>query len=172
MKGRRSILKMFLAMVISVTVSVGAMSAELPDSVHSEILRLSAEGDAQAEKGSYEKAALRYSEALELLPEPKTDWEACTWLLASIGDAHFNAKKYEQAKIALADAMHCPDAIGNPFIHLRLGQSQFELGNLSRANDELARAYMVAGKEIFEDEDPKYFTHLKTVLKPPANGKW
>ena len=43
---------------------------------------------------------------------------------------------------------------------------------MPRANDELARAYMAAGKAIFDDEDPKYFNHLKTVLKPPANGKW
>jgi hypothetical protein len=31
---------------------------------------------------------------------------------------------------------------------------------------------MGAGKEIFADEKPKYFEFLKTVLKPPANGKW
>jgi tetratricopeptide (TPR) repeat protein len=169
---RRSILKTLVAMVIAVTIPLSAKSAELPESVHNQILRLSAEGDAQAEEGNYETAVRRYSEAFALLPEPRTDWEACTWLLTSIGDAYFSARNYGQAKIALADAMHCPDAIGNPFIHLRLGQSQFELGNMSRANDELARAYMVAGKEIFDDEDPKYFAHLKTVLKPPANGKW
>jgi tetratricopeptide (TPR) repeat protein len=172
MKDRRSIFEILFTMVISVTLSVGAYSADLSDSMHSEILRLSAEGDAQAEKGSYEKAVLSYTKALRLLPEPKTDWEACTWLLASIGDANFKLKKYEEAKVALTDAMHCPGAIGNPFIHLRLGQSQFELGNKSRANDELARAYMLEGKEIFADEDPKYFNYLKTVLKPPANGKW
>jgi hypothetical protein len=32
--------------------------------------------------------------------------------------------------------MHCPGAIGNPFIHLRLGQAQFELGNLEPASGE------------------------------------
>jgi hypothetical protein len=31
---------------------------------------------------------------------------------------------------------------------------------------------MAAGKEIFEDEDPKYYTHLQTVLKRPAGGEW
>jgi tetratricopeptide (TPR) repeat protein len=170
MSFHRMILGVFLVMVSSVT-SV-ADSGELSDSVYNDVLRLSKEGDAQAEIGSYESAVQKYVEALALLPEPKTDWEACTWLLTSIGDAHFSAKNYEQARIALTEAMRCPDAVGNPFIHLRLGQAQFELGNMTRANDELARAYMAAGKEIFEDEDPKYYTHLQTVLKRPAGGEW
>jgi hypothetical protein len=70
----------------------------------------------------------------------------------------------------LANSMHCPDAIGNPFLHLRLGQCQWELGNLDRAADELTRAYMGAGDEIFESEDPKYLSFLKTKLKPPPGG--
>jgi hypothetical protein len=57
----------------------------------------------------------------------------------------------------------------SPFLHLRLGQCQFELGNLERATDELARAYMVAGEEVFEGAD-KYFDFLKTRLKPPPGG--
>ena len=109
---------------------------------------------------------------MALLPEPKTQWQACTWLLSAIGDANFLGGNYEQAKVALSDAMHCPGAIGNPFIHLRLGQTQFELGNRSRAADELARAYMAEGKDIFSAENPKYFEFLKTVLKPPASGQW
>jgi hypothetical protein len=63
--------------------------------------------------------------------------------------------------------MHCPGDIGNPFLHLRLGQSQLELGNRERAADELARAYMGGGKEIFEQDEPEYFQFLKTVLKKP-----
>jgi len=145
---------------------------ELPDSIHDEITRLAEEGDIRADEGSYREAIEKYVEALELLPEPKTGWEASTWLLASIGDVHFRAGNHELAVTALSDAMHCPDALGNPFIHLRLGQSQFELGNLPRANDELARAYMAAGKEIFDEDDPKYFQHLKTVLLPPEDGEW
>jgi hypothetical protein len=66
--------------------------------------------------------------------------------------------------------MHCPKAIGNPFLHLRLGQCQFELGNLDRAADELARAYMGAGLEIFDSEDAKYFEFLKMRMAPPSDG--
>ncbi|WP_375514175.1 tetratricopeptide repeat protein [uncultured Nostoc sp.] len=72
---------------------------------------------------------------------------------------------YENARHALQKAMYCPDAIGNPYIHLKLGQAQLELGNFERAQDELARAYIIEGKAIFENEDSKYYEYLKTFLR-------
>lgn len=143
---------------------------ELPEEIGDEILRLSAEGDELAESDQYPQALERYWEAWDLLPEPKTNWEAATWLLGAIGDANFLSGDFEAGRDSLTTAMHCPDAIGNPFLHLRLGQCQFELENLDRAADELSRAYMGAGEEIFESEDPKYFAFLKTKLKPPRGG--
>lgn len=166
---------LFLALVFVpflASLPVQAQKMELSDAINRKVVQLSQEGDEQAESGHYREAVARYIAALDLLPEPKTDWQACTWLLAAIGDANFKSNNYEHAKAALTDAMHCPGAVGNPFIHLRLGQTQFELGNMQRANDELARAYMGAGKEIFAGDDPKYFAHLKTVLLLPANGEW
>ncbi len=145
---------------------------ELPDDIHQEIVKLSSEGDSLADEGKYREATKKFISALDLLPQPIDQWEACTWLLTAIGDMNFLQGSFDYAKKALSDAMHCPNAIGNPFIHLRLGQSQFELGNKDRAADELTRAYMGAGKEIFDAEDPKYFEFLKTVLDPPADGKW
>ena len=144
--------------------------AELPDAAYDEILRLSAEGDTLADADRYLDALEKYWAAWELLPEPKTNWNAATWLLAAIGDAHFLDGNYDTAREHLSNAMHCPDAIGNPFFHLRLGQCQYELGNADRAADELARAYMGAGYEIFSGQDPKYFTFLKTKLLPPIGG--
>ena len=38
------------------------------------------------------------------------------------------------------------------------------------AADELARAYMGAGTEIFENDDPKYLEFLKTKLKSLDDG--
>jgi tetratricopeptide (TPR) repeat protein len=156
----------------NIRTDASAAPKQLSDATYAEVTRLSAAGDTLAKKGEHYLAIETYVEALELLPEPKTQWEAATWLLVAIGDANYLGGHYEQARSALADAMHCPGAIGNPFIHLRLGQVQFELGNRERAADELARAYMGAGTGIFEDEDPKYFDFLKTVLKPPVGGKW
>jgi hypothetical protein len=67
-------------------------------------------------------------------------------------------------------AMHAPGAVGNPFLHLRIGQVQFELGNEQRAADELARAYLKEGKTLFDGEDPKYLDFIKGKLRPPEGG--
>jgi len=163
--------RIIFAIIISLH-AIKGLSVELPTEIHEKVELLSKQGNALAEHAKYTEAAQKFIDALNLLPEPIENWEACTWLLVAIGDVNYLQGAYEHAKKAFSDAMHCPNAIGNPFIHMRLGQSQFELGNTERAADELARAYMGAGKEIFEDDDPKYFNFLKTVLKPPADGQW
>jgi tetratricopeptide (TPR) repeat protein len=159
-----------LLFVLIVNLDAGAGPMELPDAIYEKVTELSDAGNRLAEDGKYRDAVSKFIEALELLPEPITDWEACTWLLTAIGDTNFLAGNYEQARKALSDAMHCPGAIGNPFIHMRLGQSEFELGNTDRAADELARAYLQEGLAIFEDEDPKYVAFVKSKLKPPPGG--
>jgi tetratricopeptide (TPR) repeat protein len=143
--------------------------AELSEDDYRRIQTLCKKGDALADDGDYQTALEQYWAAWDLLPEPQTDWQAATWILAAIGDANFLGADYIAGRDNLSLAMRCPDAIGNPFLHLRLGQCEFELGNLDRAADELARAYMGAGAEIFEDEE-QYFAFLKTRLTPPPDG--
>ena len=143
---------------------------ELSDETHERIQKLSADGDALAEAGRYSDALTNYWAAWDLLPEPQKDWEAATWLLTAIGDANFLSGDFTAGRDNLTHAMHCPGGIGNPFIHLRLGQCQFELGNKDRAVDELARAYMAEGHQIFDDQDPKYLAFVKTKLEPPLGG--
>jgi tetratricopeptide (TPR) repeat protein len=138
---------------------------ELSEAIHSQIQQLSAEGDALASQRKYSEAIPLYWAAWDLLPEPKKEWEAATWVLAAIGDANFLGQDYAAGRDNLSNAMHCPGAIGNPFLHLRLGQCQFELGILDRAADELMRAYMGAGTDIFKDQDAKYLRFLQSKAK-------
>jgi tetratricopeptide (TPR) repeat protein len=135
---------------------------ELTDEVHAEIQKLCADGDKHAESQQFAEALKAYWSAWDLIPEPKTEWDAATWVLAAIGDANFLGQDYVAGRDNLSNAMSCPRGLGNPFIHLRLGQCQLELGELDRAADELMRAYMGAGAEIFKDQDPKYIKFLQT----------
>ncbi|MBP7866780.1 MAG: tetratricopeptide repeat protein [Acidobacteria bacterium] len=137
----------------------------LSENFSSELENLCRAGDALAESKRYAEACKVYWAAWDLLPEPRIEWEAATWILSAVGDSHFLNGDYSAGRDALLDAMCCPGGIGNSFIHLRLGQCQFELGSLDRAADELIRAYMGAGKNIFEDEDPKYFLFLQSKAK-------
>lgn len=144
--------------------------SELTDATHEEIKRLCKVGDDLVDANRYGDALANYWSAWDLLPEPKTKWSAASWILTSIGDTNFQSEDYEAGRDNLANAMHCPDALGNPFIHLRLGQCQFELGNFDRAADELARAFIPVGKQLFENEDPKYLDFVKSKLDPPPGG--
>lgn len=134
---------------------------KLNDRTHQHILQLSKVGDECMEQGNYAEAIDKFRTAFELVPEPYQEWEASLWLLTSLGEAYYFDGEYSQAHAALAKVIYVPGTIGNPLIHLRLGEVQFELGNTRRATDELLRAYMGGGEEIFEDEDEKYFAFLK-----------
>ena len=91
----------------------------------------------------YDQAVAAYNQTLKLIPEPATDWNASIWVLAAIADACFLGGYYTSAVEALEHVTRCPSAVGNPFLHLRLGQCYFEKGALDRAADQLARAYML-----------------------------
>ncbi|WP_315134615.1 tetratricopeptide repeat protein [Achromobacter marplatensis] len=145
---------------------------DIPCDLAIKIKEICDEGDVLIEMGELKDAFNNFSEALALVPEPKPDYEITASILAGLGDLYFHAKRFAQGHEVLSDAMHCVGAIGSPFLHMRLGQCQFELGNEERAADELARAYMGAGKEIFEQEDPKYFEFVKTKLDAPMSGEW
>ena len=141
------------------------MPTELNERTYAEITRLTDEGQALFDAGKLDEARGLFMQAWALLPEPQSEWEATTWLAASIGDIDFLKGHYADARQTLQFAMICPGGLGNPFLHLRLGQSQYELGELDRAADELMRAYMGAGEDIFAAEDPKYRVFLATRAK-------
>jgi len=171
-------MKKILAAIALMLIAAGSMAAapasqaqkELPPKIHAEVKRLTAQGDSLAEAGKYPEAIPIYWKAWDLLPEPKQSWDAALWILAAVGDANFHNKDYTACRDNLSVAMHTPDAAANPFLHLRLGQCQFELRNMDRAADELARAYLPEGKAIFKDDDPKYLAFIKSKLKPPPAG--
>ncbi|MCK9796589.1 tetratricopeptide repeat protein [Pseudomonas sp. MAFF 302030] len=135
---------------------------ELPDALHEQISDLCEQGDELAESGDYPAALVEYRQAWELIPQPKENWEAATWVLAAIADALYLSGDLAAARDTLEHAMHCPDALGNPFLHLRLGQVLFDSGAPDQAADQLMRAYMGAGAAIFAEEDPRYLAFLGT----------
>lgn len=139
-------------------------SLMLDDRIYEEINNLCLFGDNLAAEGRYEEAIAEYNKAWKLTPEPKNEWEASTWILAAIADACFFINKFKSARQALEYAMICPNGLGNPFLHLRLGQVLFEIDELNLAADELTRAYMGAEEKIFEKEDPKYLSFLRTKI--------
>ncbi|WP_221801457.1 tetratricopeptide repeat protein [Oceanobacter mangrovi] len=141
--------------------------AELPEKLYSDITLLCKQGDELAKSENLEEAKVKvkYISALKLLPDNINEWEAATWIYVAIGDIHFRMGNYEKCFKCFYNAAQCPKGLGNPFIHLRLGQMYYEQGNMSKAADELTRAYMGAGIDILMEDDPKYLEFLETKIE-------
>ena len=136
----------------------------LENNIHTKIEKLCDAGDKFAQKGHFSFALSNYWTAYDLLPEPKEEWVAGTWILTAIGDANFLNRDYQAGADNLSASMSFPCAIGNPFLHLRLGQCCYELGNLEKAKNEFLKAYNSEGVELFSNEDSKYFELIKSIL--------
>ncbi len=138
---------------------------QLSDEVHAEITTLCQLGDDLVKAGELESAKEQYVAALKLLPENQREWEAATWIYVAIGDVHFRMRNFETAFKCFFNAVQCPKGLGNPYIHLRLGQLYYEQGKLEKSADELTRAYMGAGLRIFMEDDSKYLEFLETKIE-------
>lgn len=124
----------------------------LPAAIAARLDALSEAGNAAFDAGAMGKAIEQWSRALELLPEPRVDWEAWTWLKASIGDAYLALGNPGAGEQALRDALNGPGGPGNAFVHFRLGQSLMAQGRTQEAHDPLLRAYMLDGETIFRND--------------------
>lgn len=137
------------------------MSGEALQKVSARILADMADRGGQfMDKGLYQTAAQVWTQALDLLPEPKGDWEAALWLDVSIGEAWWRAGKLGPAHDHLRDAMNEGGA-ANPYALLRLGQVLADLGDPPGAIEHLLRALALGGTALFDDEDPKYLALLR-----------
>ena len=128
------------------------------------IKSLCAEGYRHYDTQDYKGALRIFYQAWLEVPRPQTDWIEAGWVLTAIGDTYFRLNQFSQACEALSSALHCPQAKGNPFIHLRLGQSLLEQGDVAQARRELHRAYSGGGKDIFEREPDKYLVAIRDVV--------
>lgn len=116
-------------------------------------------GDKAMESESYDSALAYYQKALEEIPSPKQDWEISLHVYTALGDVCFNMQDYENANYYYNQALQCPDGTANGYVWLGLGQTYYEMDEEEKAKDALMSAYMLEGKEIFEENNGEYF-HL------------
>ena len=135
----------------------------MDDARQERIVELCSEGERLAGQRELGTALLRYREALALIPRPVEEHDAAARVLTALGDMCFLLGRFSEGKHALQGAVRSCGGSALPFIHLRLGQCELELGNRERAVDELARAYKGGGAELFASEDPKYLALLNAA---------
>ena len=108
-------------------------------------------------------ASNRYlQDVYELLPEPKSEWKAYTWLISSMADNHFEQDEYVAAFEKFEEVFTLDDESNeNAYLCLRRGQCALELEHDDLAKQLLIRAFELEGKELFEDEHSKYLKLAK-----------
>jgi tetratricopeptide (TPR) repeat protein len=143
-------------------------ASQLDERLVAAVTALCEQGDEAVEAGRHLDAIARYREALALVPSPVHRWAVSTWIHGAIAEAYYLAGELSRARDAINEAFRCEGAVGNAFLHLRLGQIELQLGNRGRALDELIRAFTRAGDEVFAGEDPKYLALVKAALADDA----
>lgn len=136
---------------------------ELDDAIYEEITKCTDEGEKLFGKGKFREAIEKYNMAMDLIPEPKTDWDASIWTLAAIGDSYFMLKEYATALEYFRKLMVEYETLDNPFVRLRYGECFYETGDLVKAKEHLFAAYMMEGKEIFDSR--KYLAIIADLIK-------
>lgn len=137
---------------------------KLNEGTHKQIIKLCNEGNRLFENEHFDQAIPKYNNALNLVPSPKNQWEASTWIYTALGDSYFFKKNFEKATNFFYEALNCPDGLKNPFILLRLGESLFECDEIYKAKNFLLKSYFLEGEDIFAGEDKKYFDLIKDII--------
>ncbi len=137
----------------------------MEETLEQAIDRLCDEGEAFFAQDDYLKALDIYKNAWELLPDRKEDHDMSTWITAAIGEAYFLLQDFKNSAEWFRRGMLCSDGFANPFILLKYGVSEYELGDMHTANEYLLRAYMLEGEAIFANEDGKFFDLVKKMNK-------
>lgn len=134
---------------------------ELPNDILDKVTALSEEGDELVEAGNDAGAISVWRAAFALLPQPQDQWEAATWLLASIGEAQANMGEEEEALATFQRAAKTEDGLVNPFVQIMLGSLLFDHGRDEESEGPLLKAYEMEGEEIFEDFGLQYLEYLQ-----------
>ena len=137
---------------------------ELDPKVYERVTEYSETGEKLFYDGRFTEVLKEYHKALDLIPEPKTRWEASVWLIAAIGDCHFWLKEFDAALECFRQLMVDYEEYGNPFTRLRYGECLYETGNEQLAKEHLLAAYSMEGEELFEECDRKYLDIIRDLL--------
>ena len=124
-------------------------------------------GNSYFDNQEYEKALEIYQSALDIIPPPQNVHSETAWFQAVIGDVYFYQEDFYKAKKYFDFALKNISGFGstNPFVLLRFGQCCLKTGDEKSALEYLLRAYMLKGKDLFQEDSPEYFDFLKANVE-------
>lgn len=124
---------------------------ELPDDLYEQVTELSEHGNGLLDAGDPAGALRVWSEALLRLPPPHSRWDAAIWLYGSMAEAHYLQEGFAEACDAIRQALAIAAGDANPWLHYMHGKALQRMGDAGAA-DALLRAYMLDGRDIFDED--------------------
>jgi hypothetical protein len=153
------------------------------EALRAAIAPICARAELSACAGVHADAARDYAEAWALLAGNKevksVGADYAFWVLMNCVNSEWLSGNYEGAMEAAAAAHRnlrgkSFGPVGNPIFHLRVGQSLWTRAEVEgespadAAVDDLARALICGGVEMYSGEDPKFLDAVTRVLDPPV----
>jgi tetratricopeptide (TPR) repeat protein len=134
------------------------------DQLDSKIAEITRRAKNYSFDGKHQASIDEYHNALDLIGQNVKKSKHAVMLYSGIGEVYFLQQKWEEALEYYGNAVQSEGGLGEPLIHLRLGQLRYELDQKEKAKDELLRAYMGGGEKYFEDENPKYLALISSLI--------
>lgn len=144
------------------------MAGKLDTELQKQIIALCQHGAKLADMREFDFALSKYYEALTLVPDPKSDYKATTWIYSSIGEVHWKKRNYNEAGRAFLQAYRSAGGEQSADVNFRLGQCLVECGAADMAHTYLLQAYMLDGDALFAGENEKYFDVIRDEVEGPA----
>lgn len=147
---------------------------EVDDILSQELDDLGEKGNILLEQGNMDEALKVWQSAIDMIPEPKSMQGETVWFEAAIGDIYFTKKAFNEAQLLFERALSNLSGEGiNPFVFMRNGECQYELGNKKLAKHFLIQAYGLEGEEIFKSEEQniKYLEFLLEEMKKDEEAR-
>lgn len=131
--------------------------------VSSEVIDIVNEAEDLMSEMKYKEAIKLYEKAFKSLQYPVQDFLNILYIQEGMGEAYFYLGEYEKVVEILSKIYITPygEETDDPNVLLRLGQSLIEIGELEQGKEVLLKAYAIGGRDIFNEEDPKYYHLIK-----------
>jgi len=138
----------------------------LPSEIQAQVETFAKQGVDASSRGELRQAMECFHQAIELIPTPPEQWKEAAWIFSALGDAAHRNTEWRKALDALEVALKTPAGTGNAFVHLRMGETRWKLGDHIGAAEALLDAYELGGEAIFEGEPPEYLAIVHDHLEP------
>jgi len=136
------------------------MQQGIPLEIFESILKDLEHGNNCMDEKSYMQAFNFYSDALDKVPKEKEDWHISLDIYYALGESSFYQEEYNMAIYFFNKALLSPDGLASWKVWFGLGKC-FHKQNLKKeAQDAFIRAYMLEGKEIF-NENKEYIKMIQ-----------